>query len=349
MTETFFAIPGELNAPTGGYAYDRRLIKELRAFAIDTHHIALPGAFPHPDNDDIAETVQLLAATPEDATLLIDGLAYGAMPTDALRKVRRRTVVILHHPLALETGLPEHTRTELKTSEIAALALADHVIATSPYSARLLHQDYGVPQAKITFAEPGTDPAQRATGTAMPMQLLAVGAISKRKGYDILIDALVPLADQLPWRLTITGAQDRFPQVAEALQRQIGQSGLQDQVNLAGVVVPATLNRFYDSADLFVMPSLFEGYGMVLAEAMARGLPIICTTGGAASETVPDAAAIKVAPGDADQLRDALHKAMTDKKLRSQLADASWDAGRTLPTWQETARRVAAVILDLKL
>ena len=122
---------------------------------------------------------------------------------------------------------------------------------------------------------------------------------------------------------------------------------LQDRVRLSGTVVPATLSKFYDTADLFVMPSLFEGYGMVLAEAMARGLPIICTTGGAASETVPDAAALKVAPGNSTALTAAIEKALGDKKLRARLADASWEMGRTLPPWTETTRRIAAVVMGL--
>jgi len=111
--------------------------------------------------------------------------------------------------------------------------------------------------------------------------------------------------------------------------------------------VPATLDRFYENADLFVMPSRFEGYGMALAEAMARGLPIICTTGGAAGETVPGQAALKVPPDDVRALTRALETALTDRRLRTRLADASWEHGRTLPTWNETARRVAAAIMDI--
>jgi glycosyltransferase involved in cell wall biosynthesis len=204
-----------------------------------------------------------------------------------------------------------------------------------------------VPARKITVAEPGTDPAARATGTGTPLQLLAVGAVSPRKAYDVLVRALEPLAD-LDWRLTIAGATDRDPAAAAALKSIIDRSGLGERIKLAGKVVPATLDRFYESADLFVMPSLFEGYGMVLAEAMARGLPIVCTTGGAAAETVPDAAAIKVPPGDPEPLTAALRLALEDKKRRTRMADASWDAGRALPTWNETARRIAAVILGMR-
>ncbi|MBX9684098.1 MAG: glycosyltransferase family 4 protein, partial [Hyphomicrobium sp.] len=180
-----------------------------------------------------------------------------------------------------------------------------------------------------------------------PLTILAVGAVLPRKGYDLLVEALAPLVD-LDWRLTIAGALDRHPAAVEALQATIDAHDLQHRVTLAGKVVPATLERFYESADLFVSSSLFEGYGMVLAEAMARGLPIVTATGGAASDTAGKAAALHVESGNVAELTTALRRALTDKKLRDSLADAAWEAGRTLPTWQETARRVAAVILGLR-
>lgn len=348
MVETYFAIPGALDSPTGGYAYDRRLMGMLPAFGVDVRHVELPGTFPNPDAADVAATVAALSAIPEDATILFDGLAFGAMPLEALDKIDRRIIAVVHHPLAQESGLSKSDQKRFKASEMAALSRATRVVVTSPTISRIIVEDYSVASDVVTVAEPGTDPAHRSTGTKMPLQLLAVGAVSARKGYDVLIEALAPLADE-PWRLAIVGALDRDPGATEKLEDAIQAARFDEQrVRLAGVVVPATLENLYESADVFVMPSLFEGYGMVLAEAMARGLPIICTTGGAAAETVPDDAAIKVPPGDVAALTKALAQAIGDKKLRSRLADASWEAGRKLPTWQETARRVAAAILDYK-
>jgi glycosyltransferase involved in cell wall biosynthesis len=341
-----FAIPGDIDLPTGGYGYARHVYSTLPDYGVQAEWVLLPGSFPNPTAADLAETRRLLTAIPHGQPLMVDGLALGAMPADLVAALPQPLLALVHHPLCLESGLTPERAAQLKASETTALSAARHVIVTSFATKRILVADFGVPTPKITVAEPGTDPAVRASGTGTPLQLLAVGAVSPRKGYEVLIEALVPLAD-LDWRLTIAGATDRSPETVARIEAAILANGFHDRVRLSGTVVPATLAKFYDTADLFVMPSLFEGYGMVLAEAMARGLPIVCTTGGAASDTVPDGAAIKVAPGQAAPLTAALERALTDKRLRARMADASWEMGRTLPPWTETTRRIAAVIMGL--
>ncbi|MEQ1613868.1 MAG: glycosyltransferase family 4 protein, partial [Hyphomicrobiaceae bacterium] len=242
-------------------------------------------------------------------------------------------------------GIAPERAAELLASETAALAHAKHVIVTSPMTGKLVEAHLAVPPSKITVAEPGTDAAPRATCSGKPLQLLAVGSIVPRKGYTVLIEALraLPPGD---WRLTIAGA-DRDADERARVDAAIAASGRAERITLAGAVDDETLATLYAAADLFVMPSLFEGYGMVLAEAMARGLPIVCTTGGAAAETVPDAAALKVPPGEASALSVALAKAIGDDSLRASLADASWAAGQSLPRWTDTARIIADVIKDV--
>lgn len=347
MAEAAFAIPGDLKTETGGYAYDRRVIELLPAFGVPVSVLPLPSSFPNPTADELKETSRILGNRSPEAVLIVDSLAYGAFTDGVLDGIKGRVIGLVHHPLFLETGLPHARKVELKDSEERALKRANHIIVTSRATKRIVTEQLGISADKITVAEPGTDPAQRATGTGVPLQILAVGAVLPRKGYDLLIEALAPLKD-IDWRLTIAGALDRHPQAVDALQSAIGKHGLDERVTLAGKVVPATLNRFYESADLFVSASLFEGYGMVLAEAMARGLPIVLAAGGAAADTAGDAAALHVEAGNVSELTSALQRALTDKKLRDRLADASWEAGRTLPTWHETARRIAAVILGLR-
>jgi glycosyltransferase involved in cell wall biosynthesis len=346
VADAFFAIPGDLKNATGGYAYDRRVIERLPDFGVHISVMTLPDAFPNPASEDLAETKRLLQAKPHDAVLIVDGLAFGAFTDDILDTLEGRVIALVHHPLFLETGLPHSRKVEIKASEENALGHASHIVVTSRVTKRILVDTMGQPADKITIAEPGTDPAQRATGTGAPLQILSVGAVLPRKGYHLLVEALAPLR-HIDWRLTIAGALDRHPGAVATVQKAIRDHGLEDRVTLAGKVVPATLDRYYESADLFVSASLFEGYGMVLAEAMARGLPMVIAAGGAAAETAGDAAALHVEAGNTGALTTALDRALTDKKLRDRLADAAWEAGRTLPTWNETARRIAAVILGL--
>jgi len=218
-------------------------------------------------------------------------------------------------------------------------------VVTSPLTARILVSDYDVPESRITVAVPGTDPAARARGGGEPASILAVGAVSPRKAYGVLVEAMAALKS-LPWRLRILGATDRAPEEAGRVIASIRAHDLDGRIALEGAQPDEVLADAYGTADIFVMPSLFEGYGMVLAEAMARGLPIVCTTGGAAAETVPDSAALKVPPGDAAALAHALLRLIDDKGLRATLSDASFAAGRQLPTWEDTARVVAGVLRE---
>lgn len=342
MTNAAFIIPGDIDLPTGGYAYDRRVLERLPAHGVVARHVAVPGSFPHPSGDDVQATCNALKALPQDTVLLFDGLAYGAMPEAALRTIGRKVVALCHHPLALETGLDAATQSRLLESERAALAFANHTITTSALTKRLLIADFGLRDCGITVAEPGTDRAQRARGHGSPLNLLAVGSIVPRKGYHVLVDALARLREH-HWMLTVVGAA-RDATTLSALQAQIAAAGLGDRIQLVGPKSDADLSELYQLADLFVMPSLFEGYGMVLAEAMARGLPIVCTTGGAAAETAPDSAALKVPPGDALHFGEALTRVMTSEPLRRQMADASWSAALSLPTWDDTTKNIAAVL-----
>jgi glycosyltransferase involved in cell wall biosynthesis len=346
MTPAVFAIPGDIGLATGGYVYDRRVMALLGKFGVQVRHLTLPGSFPAPTAADLAETARALQAVNPRSVLIVDGLAYGAMPAALVDTLPHPILALVHHPLCLEAGLGRERQETLRASETAALARARRVVVTSPTTAATLVADFAVPPDRIGVAVPGTDPAPRAHGTGAPMQILSVGSVVLRKAHDTLVRALAPLRHH-DWRLTIAGPTDRDGGALAALLAAVRDTGLAERVALAGPAAADALAELYAAADLFVAASLYEGYGMALAEALARGLPVVCTTGGAAGETVPDAAAIKVAPGDQRGLTAAIARVIEDASVRRAMSDASWAAGQRLPRWADAARIVAGAIKDV--
>lgn len=347
MIQAVFAIPGDIATPTGGYRYDREVLARAPAYGVTFRHLELPGSFPFPSGTDLLTTASAMIALPPGTVLVVDGLAYGAFSESICASMKCQIVALVHHPLADESGLAPEQAAALRASETAALRHVAGVIVTSQATRRSLIEAYDVPPDLIRVAEPGTEKADRAIGSGQSEPvILAVGAVSHRKGYHVLAEALAELGG-LSWRMVIAGATDRNPDAYAEARALIDRHGLGGRITFAGSVSEADLARLYATADLFVMPSLYEGYGMVLAEAMARGLPIITTTGGAAAETVPDGAALKVPPGDAPPLAMAIRRALGDGELRRELRDASWAAGQALPAWNDTARIVASVVRDI--
>ncbi len=334
-----FAIPGDLRTRSGGYAYAREILRRLP----DLAHLPLTGGFPLPTDAELANTAIHLAALPGGVPVLLDGLALGALPDACLDRLRGPAVALVHHPLCLETGLPDAERDRLRRSERRALARCAHVIATSTSTAGLLEREFGVPPDRLTVAEPGTEPAARSPLAGKTPDLLAVGSVVRRKGYDVLLRALELLCD-LPWTLTIAGALDRDPAAVAALREAIAAPWFAGRITLAGAVDIAQCERLFAAAGIFVSASWHEGYGMAVAEAMARGLPLVATTAGALCDTIPKAAALTCAPGDVDGLAAALRRMLTDAPLRLACARASWVAGQALPRWEQTAARIADVL-----
>jgi glycosyltransferase involved in cell wall biosynthesis len=341
-----FCIPGDIALPTGGYRYDREVLARLAAEDISARHLQLDGAYPNPSSDALLTTQSQLAACPVREILLIDGLALGAIPPDVIAELPHRVVALVHHPLGLEAGLSAKRAAFLLQNEQAVLAHVRHVIVTSPATKRILLNDFGLTDRKVTVAEPGTIRAPRATGVGKPIHILAVGAVSARKAYDQLVMALDAIPD-LDWRLTIAGSLTLQPDTTAALREAIDSSGVSDRITLAGALDDNHLAALYAKADLFAMSSLFEGYGMALTEALARGLPIVASSGGAAADTLPELAAIKVPPGDITGLTAALRRVMSDDALRRRMGDAAWTAAALLPSWDDTAREIADVIMAL--
>ncbi len=337
-----FAVPGDLASPTGGYAYDRRMIAELAALGWRIDVLDLGDGFPRPASGVRAAACARLAALASAHPIVVDGLAFGVLPEAAeMLRESHPLLALVHHPLALESGLTAVECAALRTSEQAALGCARRVIVTSATTARLLGDDYRVPSERLSVVVPGTD---RVDGVARPRRsdgmvaLLAVGSVVPRKGYDVLVAALARLA-HLPWRLTIAGDGGRSPQTLRLLTAEIARLALADRIALRGAVTAAELARLYAASDLFVLPSRFEGYGMAYAEAIAHGLPVVGTTAGAIPEIVPAAAGVLVAPDDVEALAVALRALIEDADQRDRLAAGARAA--TFPSWPQQARLFA--------
>jgi len=335
----YFAYPGDLQARTGGYGYDRRIIAELGHMGWDVRLVPLGGGFPGTNPQRLAEAEQVLDAVPDGALVLVDGLAFGVLDEWAVRRHRDiRLFALVHHPLALETGLPVTVQEEYRRREERALSFVRGAVVTSAATARELDANYGMPRAAIAIASPGIDPAPLASGGGDVPAILSVGSLIRRKGHDVSIDALAMLGD-LPWTCRIVGSRALDPAVAGALEAQILAAGLADRITLVGEV--EEVRTEYVRADIFVLASRYEGYGMVFAEALVHGLPIVGCAAGAVPDVVPEGAGLLVPPDDPRALSEALRLVLTDIELRSAMADAAAVAGAALPSWRETAMVVA--------
>lgn len=341
-----FAIPGAPEQRTGGYLYDRRLAAELTRRGWGVEMLRLPDGFPLADDATLAEAARRFATVPRGRLVLIDGLAYGVLPDLAADLARAyRPIALVHHPLAYETGLVPATAERLIASERAALGHAAAVVVTSSTTRETLVKSFAVRPERVTVAWPGVDRAPLAAGSGGPrVELLAVGAVVPRKGFAALVRALAGVRE-LPWRLTIVGATTRSAPAVAELRDAIDASGLRERVTVAGELDTAALARAYARADLFVSASAYEGFGMALAEALARGLPIVAVAGGAVGDWLPRAAALLVPPGDTAALREALRRAIGDPACRDGLRHGAIAVRVRLPTWQDTARSVETALL----
>jgi glycosyltransferase involved in cell wall biosynthesis len=343
-----FLIPGDGLSRTGGYRYDRRIVTGLADLGWAVHRIGLDARFPLPTAAALHHAEAAVKAIPDGAITVADGLAFGAMPQIVQRHAQRLAwVALVHHPLWLETGLPAPVAERLRVSETESLRHARRVITTSASTAEAVAA-MGVAASRIEVVVPGTDPAPLAAGGVAgdPPCLLCIATLTPRKGHRVLIEALAGLRG-VPWRLRCLGSLTMDADCAARVREAIAAAGLADRVSLEGEADDAAMSAAYAAADVFVLPSFHEGYGMVLAEALARGLPIVATTAGAIPNTVPADAGTLVPPGDAGALRDALARLLDPAQgtaNRTRLAIGARRARTLLPTWPAVCERFAAAL-----
>lgn len=342
-----FAYPGDLDTPTGGYGYARRIIAGLEALGWQVERVPLGAGFPHAGAKTRKTALSLLQAQPEDIPVVVDGLAFGALANEAETLAKTHLLVALvHHPLALETGIDATTQAALRASERRSLAAARAVIASSPATAAELVADYGVAEARIAVVVPGTDPAE---GQPRPfrrddtIRILSVGSLVPRKGHAMLIEALSELAT-LPWRLDVAGDDRLDPGHAATLRGLVTDLGLADRVTLHGALSADRLETLYSDADFFALATRYEGYGMAFAEATVRGLPIVATGAGAVSETIQPGTWLVFAADDRVGFREGLKRMITDDAFRQACAEKARASANNYPTWHESAQRFAQAI-----
>lgn len=349
-----FLYPGRLETPTGGYVYDRELLAALAATGTQVSAATLGEGYPAPSPATLEAGAALLSGLADGEAVMIDGLAFGVMDAIAAPHARRlRLIALVHHPLAHESGLPPARAAELAASERRALALARHVVTTSPATAEAVIAGFGVPRAKVSVLEPGLAlpalpslPAARVRRPGEPFRLLSVGSLVPRKDHPTLLAALARIDDPAV-TLDIAGSGELDPAHATKVRSQIERLGLSQRVRLHGALGRAALDALYAQADLFVLTTLYEGYGMAFVEAMAHGLPVVATGAGAVRDTVPAAAGILCEAGDAASVGAAIRRLAEDAALRQSMARAARAHAQGLPGWPDQARRLAALIAEI--
>ena len=324
--EVHFVLPDGVDdpaRPSGGNTYDRRVRGELAALGWVVREHVVPRS-----GEGLVALADAVRRIPDGSVALLDGLIASGAPEVLVPEARRvRQVVLMHMPLG-----------DRREREVLRAAAA--IVTTSEWSRRRLGELYGLPSERVRVAEPGVDAADPVRGSAAGDRLLSVAAVIPGKGHDVLLDGLAATAD-LPWRCACVGPLDRDPGWAAEMRRRANELG--PRVSLPGPRTGAALDRTYASADLLVHASHAETYGMVVTEALARGLPVLATDAGGVSEAL-GRGGLLVPPGDAAALGAALRRWLQDGELRERLRRAARERRATLRPWAATAADVAVAL-----
>jgi glycosyltransferase involved in cell wall biosynthesis len=336
--------------PSGGNTYDRYVCRHLGLLGWSVHEYAPPGPWPQPDTDALAALAGVMRRIPDGALALLDGLVASAAAEVLVPEAcRLRLVILVHMPLGHRPA--DGTAAAIRMRERAVLEAAAAVVTTSQWSRSRLLELYSLPPDRVQVAEPGVDPADLATGSAGGGELLCVANVTLEKGHDVLVEALLSLSEQ-PWRCLCVGSVDRAPEFVEDLRRRARGAGLGDRVLFPGTRTSSDLDRSYVAADLMVLASRAETYGMVVTEALAHGLPVLATDVGGLTEALGYGEdgmlpGVLVPPDDPVALAAALRAWLADAELRGRLRHAARERRRSLSGWSTTASAIAGVLAEV--
>ena len=312
---------GFASTPSGGNVYDRHVRAGLLGLGweLETHELA-PG--------------DPLPAVPAGAVVLADSLvvswsARGLLAMDAV------VVPLVHTPF--ETP-----------GERELLSAAPAVLVTSDWTRRWLVEHYRLASDRVHVAEPGVEMADRVSGTQGGGELLCVGTVTLAKGQDVLLAALARLTD-LDWRCTLVGRLDRDPDFVDELHKAASDAGIADRLAILGALGHDDVAAAYAGADVLVHPSRSETYGMVVTEALARGLPVIASSVGGVPEALGRAEddsvpGLLVRPDSPEALARSLRRWLEEPRRRARLRRSAGSRRLTLRAWSQTTSRVAGVL-----
>ena len=346
MRGVTLVVPGSLRARTGGSIYDRRLAEGLQALGWMVSVVELE-PFVHPLAPPLHSAPAQFAAIPDDSVVLVDGLGFGTMPEIIENEAwRLHFLPIVHMVLSTTPGLTRGEAAWLSNLERRALARARHIVVTGARTKMLVSVMTGAIEAPITRIPPGVDSVLtvRADDPTAPVRMVCVANLTWGKGHDILLQSLAALPGS-GWTLTCVGSAERNPRHAAWIRQMAVNLGVDARITWAGES-HRSLSAELRQADLFVLPTRSETYGMAVAEAIAHGVPVVSTRTGEIPSIVGDGGLL-AEPGDRDAFAAILRKAVGDSGLRRQLAAGARTAAARLPTWESAARTMDTLLASV--
>ena len=363
-----FLVPANIRHNSGGNVYNTRLAQGLRTLGVDTEVLAVDGSWPDASADQRRRLGGVLGAGGRRADItagtvtLVDGLIACGAPDELeyAAAAGRSPWVLLHMPA------PSHPDGERR-----ALRAAAGVICTSSSAVASIEMRHGLPACQVAL--PGTDPAPKAAGSAPP-HIVAVAALLPNKDQLLTVAALARVQD-LAWTASLVGTDDADSTYAAQVRGSIASFGLEGRVRVTGQLAGKALADEWNRADLSLLVSRAESFGLVVTESLARGIPVVVRKGTGAVEAlglagrlaggmagglgvrpagkpegatyaVPGAAVGLAGPDNShpDVLAAVIRQWLLDGTLRAGWRAAALAAREQLPGWDSTARNVLAIL-----